>query len=118
MEGHFVRGLGDGVVEAEIAPTEDALTEAEALIAQQGHAELETHVARVASLIDGFQSSYGMELLASVHWVARREAGTRSAQDAVATIHAWNNRKKELMRPEHAVSAWGRLEAEVWLPAH
>lgn len=116
MEGHFIRGLGDGVVDAEIEPTEDALSEAEAFIAQQEHAELAAHVARVARLIEGFQSSYGMELLASVHWVATHEQGTCSAQDAVAAIHTWNDRKKTLMKPEHVLSAWNRLEAEGWLP--
>ncbi|MDB5972085.1 MAG: Appr-p processing domain protein [Hydrocarboniphaga sp.] len=117
MEGHFIRGLGDGVVEAEIEPTENALAEAEAFIARQEHAELAKHVARVASLIDGFQSSYGMELLASVHWVATHEPGTRSVQDAVASIHAWNARKKALMKPEHIASAWNRLDAEGWFLA-
>ena len=115
MEGHFIRGLGDGVVESEIEPTEDALAEAEAFIAEQDHAELAGHVERVGRLIDGYQSSYGMELLASVHWVAVHEHGVHSLGDAVAAVHAWNDRKKTLMTPQHIASAWHRLEQEGWL---
>lgn len=36
-EGHFIRRLGDGAVEAEIEPTDDALAEAEAFIAEKQH---------------------------------------------------------------------------------
>ncbi len=117
MEGHFIRGLGDGVVEAEIEPTEDALAEAEAFIAEKQHSELAVQVDRVGRLIDGYQSSYGMELLASVHWVATYEADVRSLGDAVAAVHAWNDRKRHLMKPEHIASAWKRLGDEGWLVA-
>lgn len=115
MEGHFIRGLGDGVVEAEIEPTEDALVEAEAFIAEQQHSALADQVASVGRLIDGYQSSYGMELLASVHWVATREQGVASVEDAIEAVHDWNDRKRQLMKPEHITKAWERLVAEGWL---
>lgn len=118
MEGHFIRGLGDGVVEAEIEPTEDALAEAEAFIADKEHAELAGHVERVGRLIDGYQSSYGMELLASVHWVAVHEHGVHSLADAVAAVHGWNDRNRTLMTPQHIASAWHRLEQEGWLTSN
>jgi O-acetyl-ADP-ribose deacetylase (regulator of RNase III) len=115
MEGHFIRGLGDGVVEAEIEPTEDALAEAEAFIAEQSHAALADQVTRVGRLIEGYQSSYGMELLASVHWVATREPGVHSVADAVTAVHSWNDRKRQLMKPQHIAAAWQRLGDEGWL---
>lgn len=115
MEGHFIRGLGDGVVEAEIEPTEDALVEAEAFIAEKQHSTLADQVNRVGRLIEGYQSSYGMELLASVHWVATRDPGVESVNDAIAAVHRWNDRKRQLMRPEHIAAAWQRLGSEGWL---
>ncbi|MGC4076652.1 MAG: macro domain-containing protein [Rubrivivax sp.] len=114
MEGHYIRGMGDGTVEAEIEPTEDALAEAEAFIAAQ-HSDLAEQVARVGRLIDGYQSSYGMELLASVHWVATREEGVTSPDDALAAVQAWNDRKRRLMKREHVAAAWQRLQDEGWL---
>lgn len=117
MEGHFIRGVGDGVVEAEIEPTEDALAEAEAFIAESEHTALAAQVERVARLIDGYQSPYGMELLASVHWVATHERDVRSREDALKAVHAWNDRKRQLMKPQHVAAAWQRLSEDGWLVA-
>ncbi len=114
MEGHFIRGLGDGVVEAEIEPVPDAIAEAEAFVDAHGHEALAERVRRVAELIEGFQSPYGMELLATVHWVARHE-GARTQEQALAAVRSWNNRKKTLMAPEHVAAAWDRLQQLAWL---
>ncbi len=115
MEGHFIRGLGDGVVEAEIEPLEDALSEAEEFIAASGHAKLAQHVERVASLIDGFQSPYGMELLATVHWVATHEPDVNTLDQAIIAVHSWNTRKATIMQPAHVRAAWDRLTEQGWV---
>lgn len=115
MEGHFIRGLGDGVLEAEIEPLEDALAEAEQFVTDSGHANLAQHVERVANLIEGFQSPYGMELLATVHWVATQKPNARSLDEAISAVHAWNERKAKIMQPTHVRAAWNRLEAQGWL---
>lgn len=114
MEGHFIRGLGDGVVDAEIEPVPDAIAEAEQFVAAHGHEGMAQRVERVGALIEGFQSPYGMELLATVHWVATREDAKSEAQ-ALAAVRDWNDRKKSLMAPEHVAAAWRRLEQAGWL---
>ncbi len=116
MEGHFIRGLGDGVVEAEIEPVAEALAEAEQFATASGHSALVQHVSRVASLIDGFQSPYGMELLATVHWVATREPNVRTPEQAISAVRAWNERKARIMQPTHVLVAWKRLAEQQWLP--
>ncbi|MFZ5841494.1 MAG: type II toxin-antitoxin system antitoxin DNA ADP-ribosyl glycohydrolase DarG [Pseudomonadota bacterium] len=115
MEGHFIRGLGDGVVEAEIEPVPEALAEADAFIAEQQNPALLHRVERVAELIDGFQSPYGMELLATVHWVAMHEPAVTDSQRAFQAIQQWNDRKRQLMPLGHIESAWGRLQSLGWL---
>jgi len=117
MDGHFIRGLGDGVVEAEIEPAEDALKEADQFLAESGHAALAQRIERVARLIDGFQSPYGMELLATVHWVAMHEQDARTFEQVVYAVHTWNKRKAKIMQPAHVRAAWDRLVAQRWLPA-
>ncbi|MCD0422899.1 hypothetical protein LOC51_37305 [Rubrivivax sp. JA1024] len=82
---------------------------------QRKDPDLAEQVARVGRLIDGYQSSYGMELLASVHWVATREEGVTSPDDALAAVQAWNDRKRRLMKREHVAAAWQRLQDEGWL---
>lgn len=115
MEGHFIIGLGDGVVESEIEPVPEALKEAELYIAEIGHQELFERTERISSLIDGFQSPYGMELLATVHWVATNDSNVNSATSATSAVHAWNTRKKKLMTPQHVNIAWQRLESQGWI---
>ena len=115
MEGHFIRGVGDGVVDAEIEPIGEALNEADKFILDHENSALSERVARVRRLIEGFQSSYGMELLASVHWVATREQGVASAKEATVAVQNWNRRKQSLMTQGHVEAAWSRLEAEGWL---
>lgn len=117
MEGHFIRGLGDGVVEAEIEPVADALAEAEEFVNASGHAALAKHVERVAGLIEGFQSPYGMELLATVHWVATREAGVRTFEQVLGAVKSWNERKASIMQDAHLRAAWDRLLEQRWLPS-
>lgn len=114
MEGHFIRGLGDGVSEAEIEPVPEAMAEAEAFVDAHGHEALAERVRYVGDLIEGFQSPYGMELLATVHWVARHE-GAATQEQALAAVRGWNARKKALMAPEHVAAAWNRLEQSGWL---
>jgi hypothetical protein len=115
MEGHFIRGLGDdGVVDAEIEPVAEALAEAERFVEAHGHEAMAERVLRVGDLIEGFQSPYGMELLATVHWVAKHE-GAATREQAIAAVRAWNERKKSLMAPEHIAAAWNRLRQAGWL---
>jgi len=115
MEGHFIVGLGDGVVDSEIEPTAQALTEADEFIATAGDAALNERLERLQTLIEGFQSPYGMELLATVHWVAHHEAGASTPEAALAATGAWNFRKKTLMQPAHVNAAWQRLATAGWL---
>lgn len=114
MDGHFIHGVGDGVVESEIEPMQDALKEADDFIEHEGNRQLLDYVARVEALIEGFQSSYGMELLATVHWVAVEE-NAQSPEEATEMVREWNNRKRDLMNPEHIRIAWDQLSNQGWI---
>lgn len=114
IEGHFISGYGD----AEDDPTRQievkprASQQAEAFLAE--HQQTHQRFGRVAELISGFETAYGMELLATVHWVGKQEDSSTAA-DAVAKVHAWNARK-ELFPPRHIQIAWDVLTREGWLP--
>jgi len=71
---------------------------------------------RVVEVIEGFETPYGMELLASVHWVARVEPSpARTEDEAVARVHAWKDRKRRLMQPQHIRIAWRHLRDLGWI---
>lgn len=68
--------------------------------------------------IEGSESRYGMELLASLHWVASHDpeaaADWRVAMDRV---HRWTSRKKRTFTAEHIEAAWNvLLERELIAP--
>ncbi len=114
IEGHFIRGYGDRSrgKDAQIHLMPDAVAQADAFLAED--ADAAARLAQVKALIEGFETPYGMELLASVHWVANHEAATDS-DTAVAKVQAWNARKAKLMQPKHIHKAFERLQTQQWL---
>ena len=93
VEGHLVSGYADGGdtpgKELELVP--GALEDAQKFLADKTRTR--EHLLKVFDLVDGFESSFGMELLSTVHWVASEEKG-QSVDDIVKKTYAWNERKK------------------------
>jgi O-acetyl-ADP-ribose deacetylase (regulator of RNase III) len=117
LDGHYIIGVGDFSGEADLSLKPGALDEASEFIRTKGGSELSEQVERVRSLIDGFETPYGMELLATVHWVVTQEPNARTADEAVVAVHNWNSRKKTIMREEHIRIAWQRLNDQGWFLA-
>ncbi len=67
----------------------------------------------VGDLVEGFETPFGLELLATVHWVVTRE-GAQGADEAAAKVHAWNDRKKRFSRRRVGI-AYETLRAKGWL---
>lgn len=113
IEGHFISGFGDAAdnPEKRIEMKPEASQEAEHFL--QTHAETCQRFDRVADLISGFETPYGMELLATVHWVATRENAS-TPDEAVTKTYAWNERKL-MFREEHIRLAWSVLHSKNWL---
>jgi len=116
LEGHHIQGYGDTQKpDVEITLLPDAEKTADDFLNQNPVAA--GHLDRVADLVDGFETPYGMELLASVHWTAVHDGGVFDAETAVAAMARWNDRKRRLFKPEHIRLAWKRLQAEGWAKA-
>jgi O-acetyl-ADP-ribose deacetylase (regulator of RNase III) len=119
MEGHFVRGYSDSQKpEAEIELLPGAVDEADAFLADD--ADARARLARVAELIEGFETPYGMELLATVHWVAHHAspgstAPARDANQAIQLVRQWSMRKQNTFQPDHVRVAWQHLQESGWI---
>lgn len=115
MEGHYVLGFGDGRRRDPVSLAPDALDAAREFL--KASPETDRRIERVSRLITGFETPYGLELLASVHWVAVREDATASESPdrAIELVHAWNERKRRALRPRDLKIAWERLKIEGWL---
>lgn len=117
MEGHFTRGIGDGMNSPE-TPLEllpGAVKEAREFLASQP--ESAARLDRVLALIEGFETPFGMELLGSVHWVMRHGANAADVDDVIARVHAWSDRKRSQMKDSHIRAAWQRLREQGWTNA-
>ncbi len=91
-----------------------AADEAEAFLVTR--AESDARLGKVAELIEGYETPFGMELLSTVHWVATHEPDAAQSDDeAVRAVHAWNVRKATTMKPEQIRAAWSHLREHGWL---
>lgn len=116
LEGHYIRGYGDTQKpDVEITLLPDADKEADRFL--QLHPNAMPNLERVADLVDGFETPYGMELLSSVHWIAVHDREASDAEDAIVAMANWNERKQRLFKADHIHLAWERLQAEDWLKA-
>jgi len=115
IEGHFIRGYGDSQrPETEIELLPGSVEEAEAFLAKRPNSN--ARLQRVAELIAGFETPYGMELLSTVHWVAKHQKpSSRSGDEAIAAVHAWSDRKRQIFSSGHILMGWQHLQEQGWL---
>lgn len=116
LEGHFVRGAIDRKPMTQIELLDDAVAAAQGFL--QDRAKDRAHLEAVARLIEGFETPYGMEVLATTHWVARRDAEARTDSEAcVDAARAWSRRKRDYLQTRHIQLAWKHLKQQGWLDA-
>lgn len=120
LDGGFVTGVGDrDRVRTELALLPGAADAArEALASEPPARQAHARLGSVRELIAGFETPYGMELLATVHWVMTRKPGATDSMEAtVQGVRQWNERKRRLMSARDIGEAWTHLRAQGWTPA-
>ena len=117
LEGHYILGWGEGtnrpLTQLHILST--AAHEAETYLSN--YSDTAERFQRVASLVEGFESPYGMELLASVHWVVTQElaSGQHDTDAILNAIKAWTERKSRLFLAPHIEAAMKQLTDQHWI---
>ncbi|MBC8507196.1 MAG: macro domain-containing protein [Chloroflexi bacterium] len=113
MEGHFIRGYGDRSQRAEIYLLPEAIEEARRYLEQEKEAN--QYLAQVGNLIEGFETPYGMELLATVHWVMKENhEGLNTSENIIVKTQSWSKRKEQKFSSEQITKAWSRLLEQNW----
>lgn len=112
IEGHFVSGYADGgdVPNKPLELVPGVIEDARRMLEQ--HADAAERFRRVTDLVEGFESPFGMELLATVHWVAKD--GAESSDAAVEAVYGWNQRKRQFA-PDQIKVAWQVLADKGWI---
>lgn len=113
VEGHLVVGYGDGgdAPDKQLKLVPGAVADAEMLL--RGDADAAERFDRVGRLVDGFETPFGLELLATVHWVATREPGG-DLDSVVVGVHGWSARKR-MFEPDQIALAHATLRDQGWL---
>ena len=113
MEGHYITGYADGGdapgKELELVP--GAVDDALRFLGSRP--ETRERFNRVTNLVDGFESPFGLELLATVHWVAA-EPPKPDLQEAIARTYQWNDRKRQFSERQIGI-AYRTLEKQGWI---
>jgi O-acetyl-ADP-ribose deacetylase (regulator of RNase III) len=113
MEGGFTVGLGDGTAKV-LANEPISLTDkgnnalTEYLTADPQADRVSAAVNTVLRMIEGFEGPYGVELLASTHWVATRE-GAKEPYTAAAAVRKWTKRKGRIYSDDRVGVALERV---------
>ena len=113
IEGHLISGYADGgdAPDKQLKLLPGATRDAKTFL--QHHAQTRARFDKVAKLVEGFESPFGLELLATVHWVTKNEP-VRTAEDVVNTIYAWNDRKRQFT-PRQIALALDILIKKGWI---
>ena len=114
VEGHLLSGYADGrdAPDKQIALVPGAVRDAEACL--EGHSVTRDRFDRVAELVEGFETPFGLELLTTVHWVVTRE-GAASPEQVVNRTYAWGDRKRRFS-PQQIRLALDVLAQRSWVP--
>jgi O-acetyl-ADP-ribose deacetylase (regulator of RNase III) len=115
VEGHLLTGYGDGGdhPDKKIELVPGAVADAEMFLASTE--QTRKHLDKVAELVEGFETPFGLELLATVHWVMVHE-GADSLEQVVTQTYQWNSRKRQFSRGQ-IETAMETLRSKNWLTA-
>ena len=97
IEGHFTFGYDDGgnPPEKELMLVPGIAEDAHAFI--ESNPETRARFDKVSKLVDGFESSFGLELLTTVHWVAREHPNASEAE-IIDHTYDWGERKQQFSK--------------------
>lgn len=119
MEGHFIIGFGDGSAPVNEAEPLRVMPEIDQVLTEYiaAHPETQQRIQDVLETVEGFESTYGLELLATVRWILEHdEAARRNTQIVHDRVQKWSRRKASLFTHEHIEHAW-RTSAKAVEPA-
>lgn len=112
IEGYYLSGYADGGDEPnkQISLVPCAVEDASIFI--NSNSETLSRFDKVSELVKGFESPYGLELLATVHWLKKHD-NIKSVEEVIEATYAWNERKKRFSKRQIQL-AYKRLESLEW----
>jgi hypothetical protein len=98
MEGHYTRGYGDRSSEPQMHVLDGAYNAATQFM--NDHPETAARLQVVADLIDGWETPYSLELLATAHWALNKvQPALQTHAEVCSYVANWTPRKAKLFKP-------------------
>ncbi len=113
VEGHFISGYEDGgdAPSKQLKLIPKAIEDAKNYLANKR--DTKQNLEKVAKLVDGFETPFGLELLSTVHWVVKNE-NVNDLEEVVSKIYNWNERKKQFSKKQIQI-ALDVLKENKWI---
>ncbi len=113
IEGHLVSGYADGgdSPDKPLQLVPGAVREASVFL--QEYSETRDRFDKVASLVEGFESAFGLELLSTVHWILKNES-SKTIDEVVRHMYNWSDRKRKFT-PRQIALAVNVLITKHWV---
>lgn len=113
IEGHLASGYADGgdAPDKQLHLVPGAMEDATVFLQQ--YPETRARFNKVAALVEGFESPFGLELLSTVHWIVKNES-VSSVDEVVNHTYAWSDRKRKFT-PRQIALAVDVLVSKQWV---
>ncbi len=112
LENHYIQGYdGEDTPDKNISLLPGAAVDAHLHLLN--NQDILAKIERVSQLVNGFETSFGLELLATVHWVVKKENNQKS-EDIIKAVYSWNNKKHKFSENQIKI-AYNTLNEYSWL---
>jgi hypothetical protein len=103
IEGHLISGYADGGDEPEKQLTliPGAVDDARTFLDQ--HPDTHSRFDKVATLVEGYESPFGLELLSTVYWIIKNEP-VISLDEVINRTYSWSDHKRKFSRRQIALA--------------
>ncbi len=111
LNGRYLRGLEQRTAGAfePLKLQDDAMEEVRIFVEQSLNAAQRRRLQELLTLIEGFESTLSLEVLASVAYL-RKSAGAKTPEQVYAAIQQWTERKRRLVTERHVRIAFMHLD--------
>ncbi|WP_339619704.1 macro domain-containing protein [uncultured Salinibacterium sp.] len=117
VEGHLLTGYGDGsskvLSAAPLSVVAGAVEDADRVLDK--NPETKTRMQCVLDLAAGYESAYGLELLATVHWVVSHNQDELTKDVIAQHVADWSERKAGMFTAAHVDRALSELREHGWV---
>ncbi|MGN1152446.1 MAG: macro domain-containing protein [Candidatus Gastranaerophilaceae bacterium] len=112
LEKHYINGYdGEDAPDKNINLLPGAKEDANNLL--KTDLQLLEKIDRISNLVSGFETSFGLELLATVHWVVNKE-NKKEINEIIDGVYSWNSKKRKFSEIQ-IKTAYKTLKEQAWV---